>query len=160
MPIFCVFCWAILFVLCLWFPPGSSITQVLKKCYNNGLLAAFRKFQHLKLKLGKAKLDLSVLQSSKRKLVIPRFLQFTVANCHLQNFYACSQCQWKLLEEEIHLKQSCVQILSSQSKAAYSELTSLVFSLDMIHLKKIPDQDHYCTLNMHQHECIHMSCPV
>ena len=49
-----------------------SITSILKNRYNNGSLEAFRKFQRLELKLGKAKLDLQFLKNCKKRSVIPR----------------------------------------------------------------------------------------
>ena len=69
-------CWALLFILKLRFPPGQSLVDILKKRYNNGALAAFRKFQRLDLKLAKAKLDLEFLTNCKKHYVIPKFLNF------------------------------------------------------------------------------------
>ncbi len=50
----------------------SIMTSILKNRYNNGSLEAFRKFQRLELKLGKAKLDLQFLKNCKKRSVIPR----------------------------------------------------------------------------------------
>ena len=53
-------CWALVFILRIRFLPGSSIATVLNNRYNEEALKAFRKFQRLELKLGKAKLDLEL----------------------------------------------------------------------------------------------------
>ena len=58
-----VICWALIFIIRIRFPPGKSLATILNNRYNNGALEAFRKFQRLELKLGKAKLD---LESSQR----------------------------------------------------------------------------------------------
>ena len=107
-------------------------------------------FQHVELKLGKAKLDLSFLNSCKKQSVIPCFLRFKVANSHLYNTAAYWQCQKKLLHEEINQKHSHIRILSSQSTTAYSHLVSLVSALDLIHLKTLTDQENSCKLNWFQ----------
>ncbi|CAB4020366.1 Hypothetical predicted protein, partial [Paramuricea clavata] len=47
--------------------PGSCIASILNNRYNNGSLEAFRKFQRLEMKLGKAKLDLEFLKNCKKR---------------------------------------------------------------------------------------------
>ena len=63
-----ILCWGLIFIMKLRFPPGLPLANVLKKRYNNGSLAAFRKFQCTELKLGKAKLDLKFLTNCKKKI--------------------------------------------------------------------------------------------
>ena len=107
-----VLCWALIFILRLRFPPGSSIATILNNRYKNGSLEAFRKFQRLEMKLGKAKLDLEFLKNFKKRLVIPKFLRFKVANRRLRNSSAYRQCQNKLLQDEIASKHARIRILS------------------------------------------------
>ena len=90
-----------MFILKIRFPPGKSLATILNKRYKNEALEAFRKFQRLELKLGKAKLDLEFLITCKRRSIISRFLWFKVANRRLQSSSAYRQCQHKLLQEEI-----------------------------------------------------------
>ena len=81
-----VICWALIFIFKLRFPPGVSIATVLKRRYKeNGSLDAFRKYQRLEFKLQKAKLDLTFLEDCKKNSVIPKFLNFKLANRNLQN---------------------------------------------------------------------------
>ena len=151
MPVLRIFCWTLIFIIRIRFPPGSSITSILKKRYNNnGSLAAFRKFQRVELKLVKAKLDLSFLNSCKKHSVIPRYLRFKVTNRHLHKTAAYRQCQKKLLHEEINQKLFRTRILSSQSTTAYSHLAFLVSALDLIHLKTLTDQENSRKLNRFQ----------
>ena len=123
-----VLCWALIFILRLRFPPGSSIASILNNRYNNGSLEAFRKFQRLEMKLGKAKLDLDLLKNCKKRSVIPKFLRFKVANQRLRNSSAYRQCQNKLLQDEIADKtceNSCV-IITSDSRLFQSSCACVI----------------------------------
>ena len=133
-----------------WFIKEKSLLTGLKKRYNNDSLAAFRKFQRVELKLGKAKLDLSFLNNCKKKSVVPRFLWFKVANRRLRNSSAYRQCQNKLLQEEISSKHARIRILSAQSTVAYSNLAGLVSPIDFIHLKTLSDRENSKKLTQHQ----------
>ena len=68
--------WALIFILRLRFPPGKSIAKVITDRYDKATLLAFRQFQRLDKKLGKAKLDLLFLESCKTRNIIPKFLHF------------------------------------------------------------------------------------
>ena len=118
-------CWALIFILRIRFPPGSSITTVLNNRYNNEeALQAFRKFQRLELKLGKAKLDLEFLTTC------------LIAVCKtLAPIYR--QCQNKLLQDEINAKHARIRVLLAQLTKAQSALVSLVLKIDFIHLKQV-----------------------
>ena len=91
-----------------------------------------------------------ILHAKLQETVIPHFLHFKVANCRLQNSTVYRQCQWKFLQEEVDLKQLHIRILSSQSNAASLCLSSLVSSLDLIHLKTLSDHENIRSLNCHQ----------
>ena len=104
-----VICWALIFIIRIRFPPGKSLATILNNRYNNGALEAFRKFQRLELKLGKAKLDLEFLSTCKKRSVIPRFLWFKVANRRLRTSSAYRQCQSKLLQDEIDAKHARIR---------------------------------------------------
>ena len=144
-----VLCWALIFVLRLRFPPGSSLVTILKKRYNNDSLAAFRKFRRVELELGKAKLDLFFLSNCKKRSIVPRFLWLKVANRRLRNSSAYRQCQNKLLQEEIS-KHARIRILSAQSTVAYSNLPGLVSTIDFILLKTLSDRENSKKLTQHQ----------
>ncbi len=120
-------CWALIFIIRIRFPPGTSLAMILNNRYNNEALQTFRKFQRLELKLGKAKLDLEFLTTCKKRSVIPRFLWFKVANRRLRTSSAYRQCQNKLLQDEINAKHARIRVLSAQVTTAHSSLASLVF---------------------------------
>ena len=145
-----VICWAIIFITRIRFPPGKSLATILNKRYNNGALEAFRKFQRLELKLGKAKLDLDFLSTCKKRSVIPRFLWFKVANRRLRTSGAYRQCQNKLLQDEINAKHARIRVLSAQVTTSHSNLASLVSNMDFIHLKHVPDRENSKKLCQHQ----------
>ena len=150
MGLFKIICWVLILLTRLRFPPGSSIATILKNRYNNGALAAFRKFQRTELKLSKAKLDLSFLKNCKRLGVFPHFLNFKVANRRLQNSAAYRQCQRKLLDEEIRNKQFRIRELSSEPNQLHPELGKLVSSLDLLHLKFLSDSENTRKLSRHE----------
>jgi hypothetical protein len=131
--VFKVICWALIFKL--RFPPGVSIATVLKKQYKDDKsLNAFRKFQRLELKLQKTRLHLTFLKDCKKNSVIPKFLNFKVANRNLRNWNTYLQCQCKLLNQEISIKHSRINVLTLEVNEALSNLTSLVSTIDAIHL--------------------------
>jgi hypothetical protein len=124
--------------------------KYIEKQLQHGSLEAFRKFQRLELKVGKAKLDLQFLKNCKKRSVIPRFLWFKVANRRLRNSSAYQQCQLKLLQDEINSKHAIIRVLSSQVTVAYSNLAALVSSLDFIHLQNVSDRENTKKLNQQQ----------
>ena len=145
-----VICWALIFIIRIRFPPGKSLATILNNRYNNGALEAFRKFQRLELKLGKAKLDLGFLSTCKKRSVIPRFLWFKVANRRLRTSSTYRQCQNKLLQDEINAKHARIRVLSAQVTTAQSRLASLVSNMDFIHLKNVSDRENSRKLSQHQ----------
>ena len=102
------------------------------------------------VKLGKAKLDLEFLSTCKKRLVIPRFLWFKVANRRLRTSSAYRQCQNKLLQDEINAKHARIRVLSAQVTTAHSRLASLISNIDFIHLKNVSDRENSKKLNQHQ----------
>ena len=118
--------------------------------YEKGLLSTFRNFQHLELKLGKPKLDLLFLLSCKKRSVIPKFLWFKVINRKLKRSSAYYQCQKKLLDEEISHKRSRIRVLTTQVSSTYSDLSSLVQTTDIIHLKSLSDKENTRIIEKYQ----------
>ena len=146
-----VICWAIIFIARIRFPPGKSLATILNQRYNNGALEAFRKFQRLELKLGKAKLDLDFLSTCKKRSVIPRFLWFKVANADCEhpapidnakpNYYKMKSMRNTLGYEYY----SHIQVTT-----AHSNLASLVSNMDVIHIKHVSDRENSNRLCQHQ----------
>ena len=70
--------------------------------------------EELDYRLRKAELDLEFLCKCNYNNVIPKFLNFCVANNHLKFSTTYKQCQSNLLREEIRQKKSTVQILQKE----------------------------------------------
>ena len=60
------------------------------------------------------KLGLKFLQECKCSSVIPTFLNFKVSNRQLQDSNAYFQCQNKLLNEEVNVKQTKIRVVSNE----------------------------------------------
>ncbi|CAB4023178.1 Hypothetical predicted protein, partial [Paramuricea clavata] len=101
-------------------------------------------------KLQKAKLDLTFLEDCKKNSVIPKFLNFKLANRYLQNSNAYLQCQRKLLNQEISIKHSRITVLSLEVTEALSKLTALVSTIDAIHLRSVCDRENSAKLRHHE----------
>ena len=86
----------------LRFPAQDSIIKILQRRYGDGLVKKVRKFEKFYFKYRKALLDLEFLQSCKKEKLIPKFLQFKVANKRLESSEAYLSCQRRLLNQEIH----------------------------------------------------------
>ena len=89
-----------LFAICIRFPTGKSIADILINRYG----AVFVKkiwFEKCDFKLRKCPLDLRFLLDCKKNGVIPKFLRFKLANRQLNNSHVYRKCQIRLLEEEI-----------------------------------------------------------
>ena len=83
-----------------------------------------RKYANLKrtTKLRKGHLDLRFLLECKENNLIPKVLQFKLANRHLHNSAVYRKCQIKLLEEEIRTKREKINILEKNTKRIREEL--------------------------------------
>ena len=141
--------WALIFISRLRFPPGKSLVAILSNRYN-GSLKALRTFQGLDLKLGKCKLDFLFLLSCKDSNLIPKFLWFKLANRNLRNSHAYRSCQRRLFDEEIRQKCSRIKSLLDQVSSAYSNLSSLVSIIDLVHLKYTSDKENAKRIVKHQ----------
>ena len=98
---FRIITYVFLFLARLRFPAQDSIIKILRSCYGDGLVKKVRKFD---FKYRKALLDLEFLQSCKKEKLIPKFLQFKVANKRLESSEAYLSCQRRLLNQEMSIK--------------------------------------------------------
>ena len=90
-----------LFIIGLRFPADSSIIQTLKKRYDNRVLKLVRNQEKLDFKTRKCKLDLEFLYLCVENKVIPKFIQFRVANKELRNSVAYRKRLNKPLQQEV-----------------------------------------------------------
>ena len=104
----CVF----LFLARLKFPAQDSIIKILRRGYGDYL--EVRKFERFDFKYRKTSLNLEFLQSCKREKLIPKFLQFKVANKRLKSSEAYLSCERSLLNQEMSIKYKTIRALNNK----------------------------------------------
>ena len=90
--------------------------------------------EKLDYRLRKAELDLEFLCKCNDNNVIPKFLNFRVANNHLKFSTTYKQCQSNLLREEIRQKKSTARILQKEFTSLKSSLQN---ELNLIHFAHV-----------------------
>ena len=79
-------------------------------------------------------LDLHFLCKCKDSDVIPKYLNFRLANKKLQDSLTDKNCQCNLLITEINLKKSCFRVLKKEFYLLHSELKSVLSCIDFAHV--------------------------
>ena len=85
-------------------------------------------------KLRKVHLDLRFLLECIKNNLIPKSLQFKLANRHLHNSVVYKKCQIKLLEEKIRAKRKIVNISRKDKKTIKEELQGTLSFLDFSYI--------------------------
>ncbi len=124
---------ALLFIIRCQFPASKSIPVIIRGRYGAGALKLLRKSERLDLKLHKAKLDLEFLRNCQDHGLIPRFLDFHLANYRLRHSDAYSSAQRKFLLVEIKSKRSAVRVLENQLLCVSNQLRDSISALDFLH---------------------------
>ena len=75
----------LLFLARIRFPKTESIPSIIRRRYGDKVLREVRQFEKLDYKLRKVQLDLDFLCKCKDSDVIPKFLNFRLANKKLQD---------------------------------------------------------------------------
>ena len=91
-------------------------------------------FEKLDYNLRKVQLDLDFLCKLKESNVIPKFLNFRLANKKLQDSLTYRNCQRNLLTTEISLKKSRLRVLENEFYLLHSELKSVLSCIDLAHV--------------------------
>ena len=109
-----------IFIARLRFPLGLSIVEVLRNRYSTNLVRNVRKLEKIDYEYRKLQLDLDFLQTCQHSNVIPKFLQFKLANRNLRSSLSYNTCQKRLLKEEINIKKNKIKqyLLELNSKEA------------------------------------------
>ena len=84
------------------FPKSKFIAEVIQARYNENTVKRIRKLENSDYRLRKAELDLEFLCKCNDNNVIPKVLNFRIANNHLKFFTTYKQCPSNLLREKIH----------------------------------------------------------
>ena len=122
------------FIICIRFPKGKSIADVIRSRHGEAFVRKINKFEKNGCKLRKGHLDLRFLLECKKNYLIPKFLQFKLANRHLHNFVVYKKRQIKLLKEEIRLKRKIINISEKDTKRIAEELQETLYCLDFSYI--------------------------
>ena len=126
-----------LFIIHLRFPANNSIIQTLRSRYDNRVVKLVRELETLDYKTRKCKLDLEFLNLCVENNVIPKFIQFLVANKELRNSVPYKKCLNKLLQQEVIIKKQRYRLLEKDLKLVKDEL---LLSINLF------DYNHVCNL--------------
>ena len=111
-----------------------SNLEVIKNRYGNCTVKLVRKFEKLDYKYGKLLLDLRFLENCIKNNVIPKFVQFLLANRDLRESSAYRQCQQKLLKQEIINKKRGVRLVKKDLSSVQNELMFRLKWIDFHHV--------------------------
>ena len=114
------------------FSKSESIAEVIRSRYSENTVKRIWKLEKLDYSLRKAELDLQFLCKCDDSNVIPNFLNFRLANCHLKYSSTYTLCQLNLLREEISQKKCTLRSLqkefSSLKVSSQNELNLINFA--------------------------------
>ena len=110
------------FIIRIRFPKGKSIVQIIRSRHGEAIVRKKCKFEKNDYKLRKGRLDLRFLLECKKNNLIPKFLQFKLADKHLHNSVVYKKRQIKLLEKEIRAKRKRINILEKDTMRIKEEL--------------------------------------
>ena len=126
-----------LFLARVQFPNSKSIAEVIWAIYNENTVKRIRKLEKLDYRLRKVELDLEFLSKCNDNNIIPKFLNFRVANNHLNFSTTYKQSQSNLLREEIRQKKSTVRILKKEFSSLIASLQNELNLVDFTHVSTI-----------------------
>jgi hypothetical protein len=120
------------FILKLRFPTTKSIAQVITTRYGRQTLLLIRKFETLDLKQRKLSLDIEFLESCMKHDLIPKFVQFKVANRALRGSKTYRHCQRKLLAKELTEKKRLQKAYNKKMVQMKENVRSKLSVIDFI----------------------------
>ena len=85
----------------------------------------------------KAQIDLEFLVNCTNNSVVPKFLNFCVANKSLKSSRTYHQCQLSLLQEEIRQKKSNIRVLLKEFDFLHSTLQAEISLIDFAHVRSL-----------------------
>ena len=122
------------FILRLRFPAHKSIAQVITTRYGKPTLNLIRKFENIDFKRRKALRDIEFLNNCIKHELVPKFVQFKVANRGLRGSRVYKQCQMKLLNQELKEKQSHLKSLNRSFSQLKVEIQNKISIIDFAHV--------------------------
>ena len=122
------------FIIRLRFPAQKSIARVITDRYGAPTVSLLRKFESIDYKERKCELDIIFISQCIDHDLVPKFVQFKVANRGLRSSKAYKRCQQELLREELNSKKRSLRILGSKKKTLIHEIQNTVRNIDFIHI--------------------------
>ena len=89
------------FIIRLRFPAQKSIARVIADRYGSPTVSLLRKFESIDYKERKCELDINFISNCIDHDLVPKFVQFKVANRGLPSSKVYKRCQQELLKEEL-----------------------------------------------------------
>ena len=118
----------------LRFPAQDSIIKILRRRYGDDLVKKVLKLEKFDFKYTKALLDMEFLQSCKKEKLIPKFLQFKVANKRLESSEAYLSCQRRLLNQEISFEYKTIWTFYNKITSMKNSLHIEMSFIDYVHV--------------------------
>ena len=122
------------FIIRLRFPVDKSIAHTITRRYGEPILHIIRRFEKVDFKRRKCALDILFLENCIKHDLIPKFIQFRVANRGLRSSKVYRECQQKLLNEELCVKKRHQKSLDKNYNQLGQQIRSSVSTLDFIHI--------------------------
>ena len=119
------------------FPKNKRITEIIEKNYGRDTVKKIRKFEKTDYKRRKIDLDLNFLHTCVENDVIPKFCTFKTANRNLRSSQAYTDCQKKLLKEEIKQKELRKNSLEEEFLKIEKELLDILLYIDFVHVSSL-----------------------
>ena len=129
-----IFTLVCLFIIRCRFPSNKSVASIVRERYGNAALKDVRKLEKLDFKKRKVQLDINYLETCRDAKIVPRFLQFRMANGNLRNSTTYDHCQFMLLDEEILTKRKQLKDLESRIKKSKNDLHEILSYFDFLHI--------------------------
>ena len=116
------------------FPLHKSIAQVVTDRYGPSTVHLIRKLESLDFKHRKCELDIVFLNKCIEHDLVPKFVQFKVANRGLRSSKVYKQCQRKLIQEELSAKKRSLAALQKKLDLVKRQIRDTVRNIDFLHI--------------------------
>ena len=133
---------------------SKSLSQIIRRQYGDKIFKRLCKFEKIDYHLRKAELDLEFFVKCRDNSVIPKFLNFRLANRSLRFSLTYAHCRSDLLLEEIRLKKSNVRVLRKEfdnlcfNSIDYAHICSKILKINDLKLilNSVVPQKKFCNL--------------
>ena len=122
------------FIIRIKFPLSKPIAHIIRNRYGLPTLHLLRKFENTDQKLRKTALDIEFIETCIKHDLVPKFVQFKVANKTLRGSRAYKQCQKKLLTQELTEKKKLQKVHTKRFNQLSDTLRNKLSIIDFAHI--------------------------